>query len=407
MRNNFIARQPIFNKNKQVFGYELLFRSSAHSQNDNIFDNDRATLQVLEDSLLGTGITRLTNRKIAFINFPTNILLAPFILNLPKDILIIEILETVLPSTDIIIQCKKLKMAGFSLALDDFSTLSVNTELLPFVDYVKVDFRVTNRHERREFIKKYKQYNIVFLAEKVETYDEFKEAIHDGYSLFQGYFFSKPEVLITKAVNLISKTTFQFMRELMMEEPNFNKLESILSHDVSLSYKILRFINSSYFGFSRKITSIRQALMLLGKDGLYKWSSLFILSSYIKNKPSELLVLSLVRARFAELIAEQLQQENPNEFFLAGMFSLLDAFFDCPLDVILENLPIHDEVKQGIKFSNNIIGKVMSLVAACEKADWNKCAQLSEKLHIPYPILLNKYNQAQQWSYVDSIVLNI
>ncbi len=404
MPYTFVARQPIFSKNQQAFGYELLFRTALGEDNYNAIDGNKATLQVIENSLFNIGIDKLTNGRRAFINFPTDVLMAPFITSLPKQIIVVEILETVLPTKDVIQQCQKLKEAGFHLALDDFSSHSNNAQLIPFIDYLKVDFLATNRKERRDFIKHFKRPDISFLAEKVETHAAFKEALHDGYNLFQGYFFSKPEVLNHRSLHIMEQTSIEFMRELMQDEINFNRLECILSHDVSLSYKILRFINSSFFGFNSKITSIRQALTLLGKEELYKWSSLFILSSMIVNKPTELLVCALVRARFCELMSKLLKAENPNEFFLAGMFSLMDAFLDQPLEIILDSLPINRNVKAAILGKGNaVISNVLQLAIACEKGSWEELTNLANQLQLAEEWIASNHYNAQLWCTANAL----
>lgn len=403
MSYNFVARQPIFTKKQKLFAYELLFRDGPQATEYKALDGASATIQVLENSLLNIGIKKLTNGHPAFVNFPTEILMAPFIMDLPADTIIIEILETVIPTVEIIEQCKKLKAAGFHLALDDVVPSSSNMALLPFIDYLKVDFRLTNRKERRDIIKQFNRPELVFVAEKVETYTEFEEAVHDGYSLLQGYFFSRPEVLNNKSVQIVKQTVVLFMQELMVAEVDYKKLEDILRHDSALSYKIMRFINSPYFGFQTKINSIRQALTLLGQKELYKWSALFVLSNFAINKPAELLILSLVRARFAELISIRLGQKNKTEFFLLGMFSLMDAYLDQSMNEIVGSLPVSDEVKQSMLGERSIMGTVLALITSYERADWADGSMLAETLNLSEYQLAEDYYHAQLWSGIETI----
>ena len=397
MSDIFVARQPIFTKRQHVFAYELLFRSAKGQTAYLGKDGNRATAQVLADGVLEFGLTKLTNHHKAFVNFPADMLMEPFVAALPKDIIVIEILETVTPTPEIINRCKVLKEKGFRLALDDFVFSPAYRDLVALADYIKVDFRVSTVEERQALAKQLARPGLVFLAEKVETYAEYQEAVACGYDLVQGYFFGKPDVLAGKTVRLAEQSAILFMKELMNKDINYKCLESILRRDISLSYKILRFINSSYFGFKMEITSIMQALTLVGKRDLYKWSSLLVLSSLALNKTPELLRLSLVRARFAELIAEQLKKENAHEFFLAGMFSLIDAFLDRSMAEVVSGLPVREPVKAALLGENNAIGMTLKLIACYERADWDSGAEYALKLGLAEEQLANDYYQAQLW----------
>lgn len=403
MFSSFVARQPIFTKKQQVFAYELLFRQAQEHSTCQASDSNDATIQVLENTLINLGFEQLTNHHPAFVNFPADILMSSFITALPKEMIVIEILETVHPTPEIILRCQELKALGFRLALDDFIFSPDYEPLLPLADYIKIDFRATTTSERQALVNQLKRPGLLFLAEKVETHEEFQEALSSGYSLFQGYFFCKPEILTGTSVQINKHSAFLFMQELIEPEINYKKLENILRHDISLSYKILRFINSPYFGFRTEITSIHQALTLLGQKELYKWSALLVLSNLAVNKPAELLTLALVRARFAELIAKQMRQKNGYEFFLAGMFSLMDAFLNRSMNDIVTNLPIHEDVKDAMLGSDNTIGKVLRLIAAYEKADWAEGESLSASLKLSESQLAEDYYQAQLWTGIDTI----
>lgn len=398
MGDVFIARQPILTKDQKIFAYELLFRSMKEQDVYAAIDGNKATAQVLENSLLTIGLSELTNHRPAFINFPTDVLLSPFVLGLPPEDIVVEILETVAPTPEIVARCRLLKERGIKLALDDFIFAPEYQELIELADYVKIDFRLTQGEERWALVKRMARPGLVFLAEKVETREEYKDAIRNGYSLLQGYFFSKPEVVAGKTLQLAEQSAMLFLQELAKEEVNYHQLETLIRHDVPLSYKILRFINSPYFGFRKEITSIRQTLTLIGQKELHKWACLLILSSLAVGKPSELMTMALVRARFAELIAGQLRHEAPSEFFLGGMFSLIDAFLDRPMVEAVAELPVKTEVKQALLGASNTLGLILQLISAYEKGDWEHGRLLAMAIGLTESWLADAYYQAELWS---------
>ena len=397
MSSVFVARQPIFTKNQQVFAYELLFRCAKEHTTYQAADGNQATARILIDSLLELGFNELTNNRTAFVNFPAELLLAPFVEELPLDMIVIEILETVLPTQSIIDRCKDLKAKGAQLALDDFILTPQYQELAALADYIKIDFRATDPHTRRSLAVKLSRPGLSLIAEKVETFEEYSEAISCGYDLIQGYFFCKPQVVSHKTLHLAEQPVMDFLQELSGETVDFDQLESILRRDLALSYKLLRLINSPYFGLNKEITSIMQALTLMGQKELYKWSSLLLLSSFSSLKTPELLKLSLVRARFAELMAQHLARPDAHEFFLGGMFSLINVFLDHPMNDALSCLPIRQCIKDGISEENNTLGLVLRLATSYEHADWNKSAAYATQLGLPEALAADAYQQAQGW----------
>jgi len=398
MGDVFVARQPIFTKNKQVFAYELLFRSSKEQTAYQELDGNKATAQVLENSLLEIGLAQLTKERPAFVNFPEEVLMAGFIEELPTELIVIEILESVKPTPEIVERCRQLKSAGFRFALDDFTFSEQYRTLVELADYIKIDFRLTEKSARRLLVEDLGRDDLIFLAEKVENYEEYQEAIDAGYNLMQGYFFSKPEVVGGKTIKLTEQAAFVFLQELSKDDMDYEVLEELVRHDVSLSYKILRLINAPYFGFSTKITSVRQALTLVGRKSLYKWVSLLLLSSLSADKPEELLNMALVRARFAELIGNRLAYDDPGQFFMGGMFSLIDAFLDRPMIEAVMDLPLLPEVKEGILGVPNTLGLVLQLTIAYEQADWNKVRLFALSLGLQEADLALDYYQATLWS---------
>jgi EAL and modified HD-GYP domain-containing signal transduction protein len=390
----FVARQPIFDRKEKVFAYELLFRQGVQNYYESM-NGDQATIDVIANSFLTIGMETLTRGKRAFINFTTNLIKDQTAYLLPTDLVVIEILENIEPDQDVILACQKLKKAGYLLALDDFVFKEKFKPLIDLVDIIKIDFIITRGNERANIVKTLSSHNIMFLAEKVETREEFDQALQAGYSLFQGYFFSKPFVVIGKNIPSFKLNSLRLLQEIHNVDSNFDKMEVIIKGDVSLSYNLLKFINSAFFGLKMKIISIKQALVLLGLSEVRKWASLVALQTVGKDKPSELIISALVRAAFGEALARKtkLRQEASNIFFM-GMFSLMDAFLDRPLAEVLEELPLTQEIKQALLGENNRFSPIYNLVLAYEKAEWIHIMECVQQLDLDESEISGLYLQA-------------
>ena len=376
----YVARQPIFDLKENVFAYELLFRKGSQNYYEGM-DGDQATTDVIVNSFLNIGIETLTRGKRAFINFTTNLIKEQTAYILPSDLVVVEILEDIEPDQDIVLACQKLKEAGYLLALDDFVFKEQFKPLIDLADIIKIDFTTTCEIERIDIVKRLSSHNIMFLAEKVETREEFNQAQKAGYSLFQGYFFSKPFVVVGRNIPPFKLNCLRLLQEINNVDSDFKKMEDIIKGDVSLSYNLLKFINSAVFGLKMKINSIKQALVLMGLSEVRKWASLVTLQTVGKDKPNELIVNSLVRASFGEALAckTKLKQEASNIFFM-GMFSLMDAFLDRPLAEVLEELPLTQEIKQSLLGEDNRFSPIFNLVLAYEKADWTHVTDCVQRL---------------------------
>ncbi|MDR3561657.1 MAG: EAL domain-containing protein [Negativicutes bacterium] len=398
--NVFIARQPIFDKVQRVVAYELLFRSGGGSTYDSA-NGDEATLNVIADALLLFGLDRLTGRKRAFVNFTEKLLKGEVLSSIPKEMITVEILETVAPSQEIINTCKRLKKAGYQIALDDFIFQPGYAPLFEYVDIIKVDFRQTEGQDRRRVIEKIAAPHITYLAEKVETREEFQEALDYGYSYFQGYFFSKPETLSRRDIPSKKNYYFQVINEVNRPDLDFGKLEAIINRDVAFSYKLLKFINSSSFGFMSAIKSIRQALVLIGQKDLVRWITLLSLREYGLDKPSEIIRLSVVRAKFGELLALKTQnREQSWDIFFLGMFSLIDALTDRPLAEILSELPIDEGIKNALldEADQTPLRDFYQLILSYEQGDWDGLATFLAKLRIVEGDVPAAYVKAIEWA---------
>ena len=366
----FVARQPIFNRRQEVYGYELLYRSGINTFYS-CLDGDQATSEVITNSFLLIGLETLTRGKIAFINFTKNLLEDEIATLLPKEQIVIEVLQDIEPDGKTLRACRRLKELGYRLALDDFIYDEKFIPLIEMSDIIKVDFLTTDKKERRALVERIGRQKISFLAEKVETREDFIQAKELGYSYYQGYFFSKPLIIASRDIPSYKLTFIRLLQEIHKPEIDFDRLEKLVKTDVSLTYKLLKFINSILFGFYSEIRSIKQALAILGEKEIRKWLSLIALQSMGKNKPDELMVTALCRARFCELVASRVGLgERSSDLFLLGMFSLIDAFLDQPMAKILDALPIAEEIKLALLGRENRFQEVYALVLTYETGNY-------------------------------------
>ncbi|KPK94980.1 MAG: hypothetical protein AMJ94_00605 [Deltaproteobacteria bacterium SM23_61] len=367
---SFIARQPIFDARRNVYGYELFFRSGL----ENVFrhsDPDQATSKVMVDSFFLFNLNDLTGGKRAFINVPREILLKEYMFFLPREQVVVELLETVEPDAEVLQACQKLKHAGYLIAMDDFVYEPRYEPLLEFTDFVKVDFLATPEEARKSLLQKISPLRVRLVAEKVETLEMFQHGIESGYSFFQGYFFSKPAILVAKDIPTFKANYFQLLKEIHTVGTDLNKLDEIIRRDVALTYKLLRYINSAFFGLPHKIKSVKQALVLLGEKTIKNWISFVALASMAVDKPEELLVLTIVRARFCEMLAPYFNlADRKDDSFLMGLFSLIDAFLDRPLSQILAEIPIDDPIKLALLGEPSRLGEIYKYTLSYEKAAW-------------------------------------
>lgn len=392
-----MARQPIFDTAEQVFAYELLYREGNENYFNNI-DGDQATAAVIINSFFNIGVQKLANGKKCFINFTENLLNKGIPSLFPPESIVVEILENIEPSSELVAIVRELKEKGYTLALDDFVLKTSLDVLIEYVDLIKVDFLSTNKSERAEIFKKYGNRNIKFIAEKVETREMFQEAKDLGYSYFQGYFFSKPTIITTSDIPIYFHNYIQLLSEINEIDPDIAKIAKLIEVDVSLSYKLLKLVNSAAFSLRAKVHSIKQAVMLLGLYELKKWISVLALKDMSQNKPDELMNVCLIRAKMAELIAPKTgYREKQSEFFLMGMFSLIESFLNKPLGQILDEIPISDKVKATLLGKESEYSYAFNLILLLEKGEWEALDDQRVLNDIDVHELFTLYADAVEW----------
>jgi c-di-GMP-related signal transduction protein len=396
----FIARQPIFDTNQGVYGYELLYRSGMQNVYSGV-DGDKASFSVIGNTLLVIGSQQISQGKRVFVNFTRKLLLEGAATYLPREIGVIEILEDVEPDDELIEAIKAIRSQGYILALDDF--ILRGNEYSPFlklVDIIKVDFRQTDEQERKAIGQRFPDSGRVkLLAEKTETREEFDNALKMGYSYFQGYFFCKPAILARRDISGQKIHYLRILKELGAYSPSFETIRKIIKHNPSFAYKLLKYVNSAFFGLRREISSIMHALELLGEEEIRKWVSLAVLMELGNDQPLELIRLCLLRARFSENLASKAgYKRQKSEFFFVGLFSCMDVLLGRPMEEILEDLPIQTSIKEALLGKTNIFKIVLDLVISYEKADWMDFPALASRLGIEESEVPQVYSNSIEWA---------
>lgn len=392
----FVARQPIFDVQKKLYAYELLFRSGESNGFPDI-DGETATSSLLSSSFFTVGIEKIGAGKLVFINFTEDLLLRGTPQLFPPDKMMVEILEDVNPGPDIVRACQQLKDKGYSLALDDFIYSKQFEELLYLSEIVKIDFRLTPVETLGEMVETLKKYNCKLLAEKVETYDEFYQAVELGFDYFQGYFFAKPEVLKNKDLSSSQLGMLRLISKVNTEEFDAEALAKLVSQDVSITYKLLKFINSSHFSRLQPLSSIRQAISFLGENGFKMFFSLIATSKLSENKPGELIRTSIVRARFLEQIGLELKKDS-SEFFLLGLFMSIDAMLDQSIESVIGNMPLSERLKEALVSRRGELFAFVRLIEAYEAGNWVAFRFVLKKLGLTGKLITSFYLEALAWA---------
>jgi EAL and modified HD-GYP domain-containing signal transduction protein len=390
----YIARQPILDREQNTHGYELLFRSGP----ENFFqcnDPDLATCNTIDFSLL-SGPSALTGGHPAFINCTRNILLRDVITLLPRDRVVIEVLENVVADEETIAACDRLRRAGYLLALDDYLPTADTIRLLPFADMVKVDFQATNASIQARIAADMRHRGIRLLAEKVETREQFNLAIRLGYQYFQGYFFCKPQTLTMQDVPCSKLAYIHVLSIANREDYKVDELEHAILQEPSLCYRLLRYLNSAAFGLF-PIRSIRHALSLLGQREIQKWVSVVVAISIASDRPAELISSALTRARSCEALAT-LSGDDSNGAFMVGILSLMDALLDRPMGVVISQLPLSSDCKDALRGGDNSLGKLLRLAVCCERGTWEEISSIATERGLSEATILDIHQKARRWS---------
>lgn len=394
----YAARQPILDRNKALYAYELLFRDGVKNAFPDI-DGDTATTSLISGSFLGFSLDELLGDKPGFINFTLKTLRKKYPALLPKQQIVVEILESETPDHVLLQECQQLKQQGYTLALDDYAHALPWQAFYPFIDIIKIDFRTTTPSAITQIKQAIAGFpHIRLLAEKVETQEEYQQALDMGFSYFQGYFFSRPEMLQKKALAPTPSTLTELLYESSKADAEINKLVRLFERDVNLSYKLLRYSNSAAFRRKSEISTLRQALVTLGLPELRKFLSLLYTLQLNNKKPAILTQLSLNRAKFAEELAKVHGETDSSKAFLTGLLSLIDALLDQPMEDVMKTLPLATEIKQALIDHTGILADYLKLIKLYESARWAESCEISAQLKLPIIQVSDAYFTAVQWA---------
>ncbi len=393
----FVARQPILDRNQEVYAYELLFRDGKANCYPDV-ERDEATRQLIMKNYLTLDLDDISCNKTSFINFQKDTLMHRFPESLNPETVVVEVYDNQPTNNGFVEACKHIKNLGFKLALDNHKVDPLWNSLLPFIDIVKIDVNMENAAAIAKELPKYKDANVQLVANKLESPQLFNLCHDMGFDFFQGYFFTRPVTLKPKIIPTSKLTLIDLMAESGKETFNVDRVNQIIEHDVGLSYMLLRFINNPLVNKRLKITSLRHALNYMGEVEVKKFIALLALANLSDDKPNELVHLSLVRARFCDLLANLRGiGRNPPTGFLVGLFSLLDTLLDQDMSILVDKLPIVEDVKEALCGRDNEIGRYLQLAKAYESANWLKVKKIADSLSLDQKQLHSFYNDAIVW----------
>jgi EAL and modified HD-GYP domain-containing signal transduction protein len=390
----YVARQPILDLHGNVHGYELLFRAGT----ENVFrgDCDLATRTMLDNAVI-FGLERLTGGLTAFVNCTREALTDNLVDILPPKLCVLEILETVEPTPELVEACRKLKMAGFRLALDDFIWSPKYEPLIELADYIKVDFTLSSASERQELMKRVGGLPIIMLAEKIETQDEYRQACAEGFTLIQGYYFCRPQMIENRKVPANRLSQIEILRLVREDSLDLPELARLVKRDTSLTYRLLRLINSPVFAIRQQVRSIESALLAIGEDVFRRIATLAITSELNGDQPVELLRMAFIRGRFCELAAD-LYALDPTEQYLLGLLSLLPAMLQVPMQQLTPCLPLRDEICVALRGESIPERRLLEWLTAHEQGDWTICDAVADRYGMDPLALLRTYEEAVAWA---------
>lgn len=372
MEEFFACRQPIFDRQLNVIGYELLYRNF-ETDRARFLDGDLATSQVILNTYAEIGPEIILGDHKAFINLTRNFLVGKYTFPVQPRRLVLEVPESIVTDHNLIESLRALSGQGYEIALDDVTRPQSVQSLLDLADIVKLDLPAISRTFLAHYVDFFREHNrgrgLKLLAEKVETQEEFELCKELGFDYFQGYFLCKPKIVRSRRLPPTRLVILRLLNRLQDSEIDFGELEELVAQDALLGYKLLRLANSAFIGVPYEVRSIRQAMTLLGLDQLRAWLMLFFLAR-MDDKPGELSILAIIRAKMCELLANSTHEPHPNAFFLVGLLSILDALMDQPLAALLENLRLSDELAKALLEHTGRLGEALECVLAYERADW-------------------------------------
>ena len=390
----YVARQPILDLSGRVHAYELLFRAGPEKAFRG--DGDKATRTMLDNAVM-YGLEKLTGGMPAFVNCTLEALTEELVDILPTGMTVLEILETVEPTPDLIAACRKLKAEGYRLALDDFVWEPKFDPLVELADYIKVDFALPGPAERKRLFKRLRGKPIAMLAEKVETQEEYDQARKEGFTLFQGYYFCRPVLMKNRKIPSNRMHHFEILSLLQREDIDLDEATRLMKQDASLTYRILRLANSPAYATQMEIHSIQAALLMVGEKTFRRIVTLAIASDLNGKQPLEILRMAFLRGRFCELASVQCGL-HPDEQYLMGLMSMLPAMLLVPMENLAPALPLRDEIQEALMGAANPQRVLLGWLESLERGDWAACDAVVKANGLSEQVMAACYRSAIGWA---------
>lgn len=396
MQQFFLARQPILDRNQSLCGFELLFRSSNNAVGADVTDDTHATAQVMLNAFGEMGIAEVLGAHKGYINLDAKLLYSDTVELLPRQHVVIELLETVVIDEAVIARCCELKVMGFSLALDDVLGLGDEIKpLLDIVDVVKLDLMRIDHARLPELVNNLHQYPVKLLAEKVEDREQARRCMEMGFDLFQGYYFARPEMLLGKRVDP-SKMALLRILTLMLSDAENEKIVDAFKEQPALAYKLLRMVNSAGSKLTTRIRSLGHGLMVLGRQALQRWVQLLLYASgKSEGEVNPLMQLAATRAKLMELVARQVRPHDSDYAecaFMVGMLSLLDVLMEEPLSKLMARMNLREDIETALLKRSGDLGELLALCGELESGD---AAAVQKRLHARPDLTVCALNGAQ------------
>jgi EAL and modified HD-GYP domain-containing signal transduction protein len=374
MPDIFVGRQPIYDRKIRIFGYELLFRSGENTADAfQKIGADGATSTTIINSFLEIGLDKLVGEHYAFINMTEKFLLGEDSLPISPTQVVLEILENITINDAIVKAVERLKLQGYMLALDDYIYNPEHKSLISLVDIIKIDILQLDRQQLIEHVEILRQHNVKLLAEKVENMDQFAFCHKLGFDYFQGYFLSKPHIIKSTSLASNKLAVLNLLSVLLNSDSGIDDIEEAMSFDVSISYKMLKLINSAIFNLSRKVDSLQQAIVILGRKRLRSWASMIALAN-LEERPSEMIHLAMTRAKMCEILAERAALPSLDSFFTVGLFSALDILMEKELTDLITPLPLDQDIVNALIKHEGDYGEALRCALAYEVSDFDRAA---------------------------------
>lgn len=395
-----IARQPIFDTQKNVFGYEIFYRE--HNSNEyNYDDGNLASTRVIAATFFSMNLADFVGDKKVFIHFTEELLSNEIETLLPKDRLMIEMLEhETTPSVELICSCARLNNEGHKLVFDESVFNASWNKLFEMADIVKVNFLESTDEQIKKYIEN-RNDKVKLLAFKIEDIEMYEKAKKYGFDYFQGFFFEKPQLLEPKIIESNKFTVLKLFNVIFNKDIEFEEVAKVIEQDISFSYEILKLSNSVIFSRGNKVTSIREALVRLGINEIKKWGMISAMKKVSEKENEEVLNYSMVRARFMEQFACACGiEEKSMEFYTTGMISMLDVLMNTTMEKILDELELHDEIKDSLLNlnKNSELSKALSIIKNCEHGNWEEVEAVAKEKKISLSSIAVMHNESIKWT---------